>query len=166
SAQVIDAVGVVAVTMGDDDELDLPHDGRDPLGVREVVGPGVHHHAGRRPRRPQDDGVGPLEGHLGGVVAEDDPGQLRDGPEGLVRREGDRGQACGHRGYPSTSTTSSTSTGAFSGSSDTPTADRAWTPASPKISPSTSEAPLRTPGCPLKPGAEATNPTTLTAFTT
>src|SRR5699024_2034674 len=109
-----------------------------PLGVRTVVGPRVHHHTGRRPGRPQDDRVGPLERHLGGVVAEDDPGQLRDGAQRLVRRKTDGGQSCRHLIYPSTSMMSSTSTGASSGSSETPTAERAWTPESPKISPSTS----------------------------
>src|SRR5699024_149283 len=48
--------------------------------------------------------------------------------------------------YSETSTMSSTSTGAPSGSSATPTAERAWAPASPKISPMRLEAPLITAG--------------------
>ena len=43
-----------------------------------------------------------------------------------------------------------------------PTALRACTPASPKTWPSSSLAPLMTPGWPVKSGALATNPTTFT----
>src|SRR5690606_34613462 len=50
------------------------------------------------------------------------------------------------RVHHATSTVNSTSTGAPSGSSATPTAARACAPASPKISPNTSEAPLMTAG--------------------
>ena len=51
-----------------------------------------------------------------------------------------------------TSTMISTSTGASRGSTGTPTAERACTPASPKTSPSSSEAPLATFGWPVKSG--------------
>ena len=44
----------------------------------------------------------------------------------------------------------------------TPTAERAWTPASPNTLPNSSEAPFATWGCPLKSGVDATNATTLT----
>jgi hypothetical protein len=54
----------------------------------------------------------------------------------------------------------STSTGAFSGNCATPTAERAWSPASPKTLPMSSEAQLTTSGWRLKPGAEATKPLT------
>src|SRR5699024_1321790 len=60
------------------------------------------------------------------------------------------------------STISSTSTGDPSGSSATPTAERACCPESPKISPNSSEAPLITDGCAVNPSAEDTNPSTLT----
>ena len=66
------------------------------------------------------------------------------------------------RAYAAISTWISTSTGASSGSTATPTALRACTPLSPSTSPSSSLAPLMTPGCPVKSGAEATKPTTLT----
>ena len=55
-----------------------------------------------------------------------------------------------------TSTMISTSTGASSGSTGTPTAERACTPASPKTLPSSSETPLATCGWPVKSGVEAT----------
>jgi hypothetical protein len=58
--------------------------------------------------------------------------------------------------YPDSSTMISTSTGAFMGSSATPTAVRAWSPFSPKSSPIKSEAPFITSGWSLKPAAEAT----------
>ncbi len=60
----------------------------------------------------------------------------------------------------------STSTGASSGSTATPTAERACTPASPKAVPRSSEAPLTTPGWPVKDGSLATKPTTLTTRVT
>src|SRR5690349_2974440 len=63
---------------------------------------------------------------------------------------------------PVSSTWISTSTGASSGSTATPTALRAWTPLSPRTSPSSSLAPLITAGWPVKSVAEATKPTTLT----
>ena len=50
----------------------------------------------------------------------------------------------------------STSTGAFSGSIATPTAERACRPRSPSASASRSEAPLATRCCSAKPGADAT----------
>src|SRR5690606_36620028 len=65
-----------------------------------------------------------------------------------------------------TSAMSSTSTGASSGSTATPTALRACFPASPNTSTSSSLAPLTTCGWPVKPGALATKPTTLTIRTT
>ena len=43
-----------------------------------------------------------------------------------------------------------------------PPRERAWRPASPKISPSTSDAPLMTPGWPVNAGSDATKPTTFT----
>ena len=64
------------------------------------------------------------------------------------------------------STWISTSTGASSGSTATPTALRACTPLSPSTSPSSSLAPFSTPGCPVKSGAEATKPTTFTTRAT
>src|SRR4029079_2420021 len=65
-----------------------------------------------------------------------------------------------------TETMISTSTGASSGRTATPTAERAWTPASPKALPSSSEAPLMTPGWPVNDGSLATKPTTLTTRVT
>src|SRR5690606_36127130 len=71
------------------------------------------------------------------------------------------------RTYASVSSTwISTSTGASSGSTATPTALRAWTPLSPRTSASSSLAPLMTPGWPVKSGAEATKPTTFTTRAT
>jgi hypothetical protein len=54
------------------------------------------------------------------------------------------------------------STGASSGSTGTPTADRACFPASPNTAPSSSEAPFATPGWPVNSGVEDTKATTLT----
>ena len=57
---------------------------------------------------------------------------------------------------------SSISTGASSGSTGTPTAERVCWPASPNTSPKSSDAPLATPGWPVKSGVDATNTTALT----
>src|SRR3546814_20200639 len=56
-----------------------------------------------------------------------------------------------------TATIASTSTAAFKGRQGTPTALRAWRPASPNTSTITSDAPLATFGWSVKDGAEATN---------
>src|SRR6201999_460759 len=103
-----------------------------------------------------------LERHLARVVGQHHRRGLGDRTQLPV---GGMSQDVRHGRYP-TSTTSSTSTGASSGSSATPTAERACTPASPNTPASRSEAPLTTPGWALNPGAEATNPTTLTTLTT
>src|SRR5690606_9168084 len=103
-------------------------------------GPLAHQHDRR--------GVARLRGRAGAV--EEAPHLLRQ-----VRRELTED-------VHQTSTTSSTSTGESSGSTGTPTADRAWRPASPKTSPNSSEAPLATPGWPVKSGVDATNATTFT----
>ena len=60
------------------------------------------------------------------------------------------------RPLQATSKIASTSTGVFNGRAETPTALRACLPASPKTSPKSSLAPLTTPGCPAKPGADVT----------
>ncbi len=64
------------------------------------------------------------------------------------------------------STTNSTSTGASSGRTATPTALRAWTPASPKTSPTSVEAPFATAGCPVNDGSDATKTVTFTTRAT
>src|SRR5699024_6039589 len=80
----------------------------------------------------------------------------RANPAGLTATESSRAV---HPPQASCST-NSTSTGASMGSTATPTAERACTPASPKMSCSTCEAPLITCGWPVKEGSEATKPTT------
>lgn len=88
------------------------------------------------------------------------PSSPRDGPGAWPA------QRAGSLLCPPTSTMSSTSTGAPSGNSATPTAERACRPALPNTSVSSSEAPLSTAACAVKPGAEATNPTTFTTRAT
>src|SRR5438132_4969244 len=85
----------------------------------------------------------------------------------MARQPGDN-QATWRRPVParrlsyaaSTAAVISSSTGAPSGSDDTPTAPRACRPASPRISATSSLAPLATFGWSTKPGAEATNTVT------
>src|SRR5690606_11693159 len=98
--------------------------------------------------------VGAGERHGAGVVGPHHDQLDRRGvgsplPEMLVHRG--PAQAVGARDAES-STTSSSSTGASRGSTATPTAERAWLPASPKTSPSRVLAPLITAGWPVNEG--------------
>ena len=86
------------------------------------------------------------------------PGAVEPGAGARVGETADREvpghvRARGRSVSPRRSTTISTSTGASSGSTATPTAERACMPASPKALPSSSEAPLTTPGWPVKDGS-------------
>src|SRR6266508_2455758 len=88
----------------------------------------------------------------------------RGGTSYLVRRRAEVGgtpYVVGHVGH-ATSTRISTSTGASSGSTGTPTALRACAPASPNTWPSSSEAPFAICGWPVNSGVEATKASTLT----
>src|SRR5574340_438055 len=157
-----DAPGVVFVTVADQRERD--GDGRNTVQVRLILRPRVHDDALVAARCPQDPGVGAIQRHHSRVLGQHHGSAWRDLPESGVG-----GMYQCHSAYfrhQRTSAISSTSTGAPRGSSATPTADRAWTPASPNTSPRNSDAPLITPGCPVKLGAEATKPTTFTIRTT
>ena len=91
------------------------------LGPRRAV---AHQHDGRGVARL---GRGGLAGLVGARLVDE---RLREG--GRFKRQ------------PATSTMSSTSTGTSSGSTETPTAERAWRPMSPNTSARNSEAPLAT----------------------
>src|SRR6185312_15087219 len=162
--ELVDPVGVVAVPVADQHQRD-PAECCDPGNVLVVVRSGVHDDQLVAARTTQHPGVGPLQRHQTRVVGQQYRRSLGDGAQPSVCGMGERLNRLGHRRQP-TSTINSISTGASIGNSATPTAERACAPLSPNTSASRSEAPLTTLGCPLKPGADATNPTTLTTWVT
>src|SRR5262249_51348373 len=149
---LVDAAGVVLVPVADQYQRNRAQLG-DFGDVLLVVRAGIDNDHLVTSGTAQHPRVRALERQEAGVVAQQHRRRFGHRAQQPVGRMLDR---------HFTSTMISTSTGASSGNSATPTADRACAPASPNTSTNSSDAPLITPGWPVNPGADATKPTTLT----
>ena len=93
--QSVDAVRVVPVPVADQHQRDAAQRGH-PFDVRGVVGSGIHHDDLVAAPATQHPGVGALERHGPGVVAQQDRCGLGDRPQKSVRGMGQ--VAARHRG--------------------------------------------------------------------
>ena len=135
--ETVHPAGVVVVPVRDQGQR-YRTDTSDTLQVFLVVVAWIDDNTLDAARSMQNPSVRTVQRHHARVVLEQDRSDVGDAAKlrvgGMDRR------------HQRTSTISSTSTGEPRGSSATPTAERAWIPASPSTSPRNSDAPLITPG--------------------